>query len=100
MFASAPLSSPSHFAGTRSADRVAAADETLSRVDVFAIVAVVVGIAAVIAPSVVIPAVVVVAFLVVAWFGLQGLGQALEPIAEGRIEAASAAALVNRNFNR
>lgn len=99
MFASAPLSSPSHLAGTRTADSVAPAVETLSRVDVFAIVAVVVGIAAVIAPSVVIPAVVVAAFLVVAWFGLQGLGQALEPIADGRVQAASAATMINLRYN-
>ena len=98
MFAAAPLSSPSHFAGVHSAAPVVPAAETISRFDAVVVLAVVVAIAAIVAPSIVIPAVVTVAILAVAWYGLQGLGQALEPIAEGRADAA--AAMVNLHFTR
>ena len=86
MLATTPISSPSHYAGTRS---VAQDAVTLSRTQVLLAVAVTVGIAAIAAPSIVIPVVVVVGILAGAWYGLMGLGEALEPLAEGRVAAAS-----------
>ena len=86
MLATTPLSSPSHYAGARS---VATDAATLSRTQVLLAVAVVIGIAAIAAPSVVIPVVVVVGILAAAGYGLLGLGEALEPLAEGRVAAAS-----------
>ena len=100
MFASMPLSSPSHFSSVRAADSAAPAAETISRFDAVLVLAVVVGIAAIVAPSIVVPAVVIVAILGVAWYGLEGLGQALEPIAAGRVEAASAATMINLRYDR
>ena len=85
MLAITPLSSPSHYAGKRSVVSDAA---TVSRSQVLLVIAAAVGIAAIAVPSVVIPAVVVVGVLAIAWRGLQGLGDALEPLAEGRAEVA------------
>jgi hypothetical protein len=86
MLATTPLSSPSHYAGARS---VATDASTLSRTQVVLALAVVIGIAAIAAPSIVIPAVVVVGILAAAAYGLLGLNEALEPLAEGRVAAAS-----------
>jgi hypothetical protein len=86
MLATTPLSSPSHYAGARS---VATEAATVSRSQVLLAVAVVIGIAAVAAPSIVIPVVVTVGILAAAGYGLLGLGEALEPLAEGRVTAAS-----------
>ncbi len=86
MLATTPLSSPSHYAGPRS---VATDAATLSRTQVLLAVAAVVGIAAIAAPSIVIPVVVIGGILAAAGYGLLGLGEALEPLAEGRVAAAS-----------
>jgi hypothetical protein len=97
MFASMPLSSPSHLAGARSADK---AVETLSAFDAFLAVAIVVVVAAALAPSIIIPAVIVVAIAWAVVRGLRGLGEALEPLADGRVQAVSGAALINLNYTR
>ncbi len=86
MLATTPVSSPSHHVGTRAAATDAV---TLSRTQIVVALAVVVGIAAIAAPSVVIPVVVIVGILGAAAYGLAGLGEALEPLAEGRVAAAS-----------
>jgi arginine exporter protein ArgO len=86
MLATTPLSSPSHYAGARS---VATEAATVSRSQVLLAVAAVVGIAAIAAPSIVIPVVVIGGILAAAGYGLLGLGEALEPLAEGRVAAAS-----------
>jgi arginine exporter protein ArgO len=86
MLATTPLSSPSHYAGQRSVVTDAA---TVSRSQVLLAVAAVVGIAAIAAPSIVIPVVVIGGILAAAGYGLLGLGEALEPLAEGRVAAAS-----------
>ena len=86
MLATTPLSSPSHYAGARS---VATDAATVSRSQVLLVVAAVVGIAAIAAPSIVIPVVVIGGILAAAGYGLLGLGEALEPLAEGRVAAAS-----------
>ena len=94
MLATTPLSSPSHYAGVRS---VASDAATVSRSQVLLVVAAVVGIAAHRRPAVVIPVVVIGGILAAAGYGLLGLGEALEPLAEGRV---AAAAITYVPFNR
>jgi hypothetical protein len=86
MLATSPLSSPSHYAGTRS---VASDAVTVSRAQVLLVVAAVVVIAAIAAPAIVIPVVVIGGIMAAAGYGLLGLGEALEPLAEGRVAAAT-----------
>jgi hypothetical protein len=86
MLATTPLSSPSHYAGARSVVSDAA---TVSRSQVLLAIAAAVAIAAIAAPTIVIPVVVIGGILAAAGYGLLGLGEALEPLAEGRVAAAS-----------
>jgi len=86
MLATTPLSSPSHYAGNRS---VATDAVTVSRSQALLVAAAVVVIAALAAPSIVVPVVVLGGILAAAGYGLMGLGEALEPLAEGRVAAAS-----------
>jgi hypothetical protein len=84
MLATTPISSPSHLAGSRPA---ASDGVKVSRRQILLAAAAIVVIAAIAAPAIVIPAVVIVGIGSAAFYGLTGLNEALEPLAEGRVAA-------------